>query len=248
MKREKTVLITGGNSGIGFATAQQFLNNNYNVLISGRNEQALVQAKEKLGNDHVSTYIADVAKLGDLDSLYTKIDADGFKLDSLVVNAGVSIAAPLDFIDENHFDLQIDINFKGSLFTFQKALPLMEAGATVVFITSIVNQAASPPFSVYAASKGAVASMVNTLAVEVIGRKIRVNSVSPGPIETEIFDKMGMEEAQMKGVKNSICEKSPCGRFGKAAEVASAVYFLCSEQSSYIVGHELVVDGGMSLL
>ncbi|MCJ8271493.1 MAG: SDR family oxidoreductase [Psychrosphaera sp.] len=248
MKREKTVLITGGNSGIGFATAQQFLNNNHNVLISGRNEQALAQAKENLGNDNVYTYLADVAKLDDLDSLYSKIDADGFKLDSLVVNAGISTAAPLDLIDETHFDLQIGVNLKGALFTFQKALGLMDGGATVVFITSIVNQAASPPFSVYAASKGAVASMVNTLAVEVIGRNIRVNSVSPGPIETEIFDKMGMEEAQMAGVKTMICEKSPSGRFGKAAEVASAVYFLCSEQSSYIVGHELVIDGGMSLL
>ena len=248
MKREKTVLITGGNSGIGFATAQQFLNNNYNVLISGRNEQALVQAKKKLGNDYVHTYIADVAKLDDINSLYVKIADDGFKLDSLVVNAGVSMAVPLDFIDEAHFDQQISVNLKGALFTFQKALPLMDGGASVVFITSIVNQAASPPFSVYAASKGAVASMVNTLAVEVIGRNIRVNSVSPGPIETEIFGKMGMEAAQMEGVKNSICEKSPSGRFGKASEVANAIYFLCSDQSAYIVGHELVIDGGMSLL
>jgi NAD(P)-dependent dehydrogenase (short-subunit alcohol dehydrogenase family) len=248
MGNDKTVLVLGANGGIGYATAQRFVVEGYNVIIHGRNKEALDQAKSRLASDRVSVVTADMGKLTDLTNMYNQLEADGVKLDSLVINAALASPMPFDLVDEANFDLQINVNLKGAFFALQKALPLFNEKSSAVFVTSIANQASSPNFSAYAASKGAVAAMIKTISAELIGRGVRVNAVSPGPIETPMFDKLGIEEADKKGLMDMISERSPMGRFGKPEEVAESIYFLCSDASSYTTGVELCCDGGMSTL
>lgn len=243
----KTALITGGNSGIGLATAKLFLEQGARVAITGRNPDALAQAKQVLGED-VLTLRCDASKVSDIDDTMATLQSGWGKIDILVVNAAIAGPAPFEFISEAHFDALTSVNFKGAFFTIQKALPLLSSSASVIVTTSISNQIGSPNFSVYAACKAALRSLVQTLALELITRGVRVNAISPGPIMTPMWGKFGLPDAAVQAIQGEVTNKSPSKRFGDSEEVAKTALFLASDDSSYIVGQEIAVDGGMSVL
>ena len=243
----KVALVTGGSSGMGLASAQLFAEHGARLVVTGRDPAALAAAASLLGEDALAVS-SDAADLAQIDALMTTVKAHHGRIDVLFVNAGVARAAPIEQVTEADFDAQLDINLKGVYFTIQKALPLMAPGASVILTTSITNQLGSPNFSVYAASKAALRSLVKSLGLELIGRGIRVNAISPGPIATPMFDRLGLPDALAETKKRAIAEKSPSKRFGVASEIASCALFLASDDSAYIVGEEIVVDGGMSLL
>ena len=243
----KVAVITGGNSGIGLAIAQEFTRQGANVVIFGRNAQTLDEAIEHIGNGTLAVQ-GDVTQLADLDRLYQEtIDRFG-KIDILVANAGIAKPAPLDLTDEALFDLTSDVNFKGAFFTVQKALPHLNDGGSVIFTTSAGNVKGMPDFSVYVATKAAVRSLTRSFSAALLPRGIRVNALSPGPIETPIFGRMGLPQEAMAGIAEQISEMTPIKRFGKPEEMAKAALFLASSDASYVVGSELVADGGMSQL
>lgn len=243
----KNILITGGTSGIGLATAKLFRDEGATLIVTGRSEEGILRAREELGAD-VLVLGSDAGNLGDIDSLMTQVKEHLGKLDVLLVNAGVAKAAPIEHVSESLFDDIMGVNFKGVYFTVQKALPLFSANASVIVTTSITNQLGSPHFSVYGASKAALRSVVQSLGLELIERGIRVNAISPGPITTPIFDRFGLPGEVVNAIKGEIERKSPIKRFGTPDEVAKVALFLASDDSAYIVGEEIVVDGGMSLL
>jgi NAD(P)-dependent dehydrogenase (short-subunit alcohol dehydrogenase family) len=243
----KTALVTGGNSGIGLAIANRFRLEGASVAITGRNQGSLKEAQETLGAETVAVQ----SNAGDLDDIarLAKTIGDRFqRLDILVVNAGVAHAAPFDLVTPEQFDDVARVNLRGVFFTIQKMLPLMTQGGSIIVTTSITNQMGSPNFSVYAACKAGLKSLVQTLGLELIGRGIRINAISPGPIETPMFGRLGLPPEMAQGIKAQISAKSPIGRFGDPDEIARSALFLASNASSYVVGQELVVDGGMSLL
>lgn len=243
----KTALITGGTSGIGLATAQLFQAEGASVAITGRSPASLTQAREILGSNAV-VYASDTGNTIDIDTLVADLGHRFDGLDLLVLNAGTAAPAPLEGVSETAFDEALAINFKGVFFTLQKALPLLRAGSSVVVTTSITNRLGSPNFSVYGACKAALRSLVASLSLELIPRKIRLNAVSPGPIATPMFDRLGLPPEVSAAIQHDIAQKSPSGRFGAPDEVARTILFLASDEASYIVGQEIVVDGGMSLL
>lgn len=243
----KTALITGGNSGIGLTTAKLFLAQGARVAITGRNAAALKQAVESLGGD-VLALQCDAGKVSDIEEAMATLKSRWGQLDVLVVNAAIAGPAPFEVVSEAHFDELASVNFKGVFFTVQKALPLLSPQSSVIVTTSISNQMGSPNFSVYAACKAALRSLVQTLGLELIGRGIRVNAISPGPITTPMWGKFGLPDEATQAVKDEVQRKSPLKRFGESEEVAQVALFLASADSSYIVGQEIVVDGGMSLL
>lgn len=243
----KVALVTGGSSGMGLASAQLFAEHGAQLVVTGRDPVTLARAASLLG-DGALAVASDAADLAQIDALMATIKARCGRIDVLFVNAGVARAAPIDQVTEADFDAQVGINLKGVYFTIQKALPLMAPGASVILTTSITNQLGSPNFSVYAASKAALRSLVKSLGLELIGRGIRVNAISPGPIATPMFDRLGLPDAVADAKKRAIADKSPSKRFGAASDIASCALFLASDDSSYIVGEEIVVDGGMSLL
>lgn len=243
----KTALITGGSSGIGLAAARLFLEQGAQVAITGRDAATLEQARQSLG-PQVLALRCDTANVSDTEQLMATLKERWGQLNLLFVNAAIAGPAPFEAVTEAHFDDVSNINFKGAFFTVQKALPLLSNPASVILTTSIANQMGSPNFSVYAASKAALRSLTQTLALELIGRGIRVNAISPGPIQTPIWGKFGMPAEMAQAVQDEVQRKSPAKRFGESDELARAALFLASEDSSYMAGHELVVDGGMSLL
>ncbi len=243
----KTTLITGGTSGIGLATAKMFLAQGARVAITGRSAEALTQAAENLGGE-VLTLQCDSGKVSDIEATMASLKERWGHLDVLVVNAAIAGPAPFEFVSEENFDALSSVNFKGVFFTVQKALPLLSTQSSVIVTTSITNQMGSPNFSVYAACKAALRSLVQTWGLELIGRGIRVNAISPGPITTPMWGKFGMPDEALSAVKEEVQRKSPIKRFGESDEVAQVAVFLASAESSYIVGQEIVVDGGMSLL
>jgi NAD(P)-dependent dehydrogenase (short-subunit alcohol dehydrogenase family) len=243
----KTVLITGGNSGIGLATAKLFREHGARLIITGRDLASLAQAKTILG-DNTLTIQSNAGKLADIESLMQRTQEQFGHLDILFVNAAIAQVAPFEFVSEEQFDDMVTTNLKGVFFTIQKALPLLKKNSSIIVTTSIVNQMGSPNMSVYAACKAALRSLVQTLGLELIGRGIRINAISPGPIDTPIFGRFGLPDEVEQGIKAEITNKSPMKRFGAPEEVAKVALFLASEDSSYIVGDEIVVDGGMSLL
>jgi NAD(P)-dependent dehydrogenase (short-subunit alcohol dehydrogenase family) len=240
----KVAVITGGNSGIGLATAKRLHDEGARVAISGRSQKTLDDAVKQIGNGLVAVK-ADVAKLADLDKFYATVAQKLGKIDVLFVNAGVAKFVPVGQADEVHFDEIFDINTKGAYFTIQKALPFLNDGASIVLNTSVAGIKGTPNASVYSATKAALRSFSRTLAAELVERGIRINSVAPGPIETPIFDRVGLSKDQVEEFSSTILAKVPLKRFGKAEEVASAVAFLASSDASYITGVELYVDGGM---
>ena len=243
----KVAVITGGNSGIGFATAQAFAGLGAKVIISGRDEAALEKSVAQI-NGEVHAVRADVTRVSDLDNLFEQTEQTFGRVDILFINAGLVIFNPLGDMSEENFDTVMNTNFKGAYFTVQKALPHLNDGASVILNTSINAHIGMPGSSVYAASKAALSSLIRTLSAELLERKIRVNAVSPGPVETPIFGKLGMDEAQTQEMAAGILEQIPIGRFGKPEEIASIVAFLASDDAPFIVGTEITADGGMSQL
>ena len=243
----KVALVTGGNSGIGLAIAREFAEQGADVVVFGRNAETLDEAVRSIGNGTLGVQ-GDVTRLDDLDRLYQETVARFGKIDILVANAGIARPAPLDLTDEALFDLTSDINFKGAFFTVQKAVPHLNDGASIILVTSAGNVKGLPNFSVYVATKAAVRSLARSFSAELLPRGIRVNALSPGPIETPIFGRMGLPEEAMDGIAAKMTEMLPIKRFGKPEEMAKAALFLASSDSSYVVGAELVADGGLSQL
>ena len=243
----KNALITGGNSGIGLATAKLFRDHGARLAITGRDPISLEQARVMLGEDVLAVQ-SDAGKLNDIESLMFQTGEHFGQLDILFFNASSAYAAPFELVNEAEFDEMAAVNFKGIFFTIQKALPFLSNGASVIITTSITNQMGSPNFSVYGACKAAQRSLVKSLGLELIGKGIRINAISPGPIDTPMYGRVGLPEGVEQMVKSGILNKSPIKRFGLSEEVAKVALFLASDDSSYIVGDEIVVDGGMSLL
>jgi NAD(P)-dependent dehydrogenase (short-subunit alcohol dehydrogenase family) len=237
----KVALVTGGNSGIGLATAKEFAREGARVVITGRDARTLDAAAREISGE-VLALRSDAARLSDIDKLYAAVGERFGRLDVLFVNAGVAQFAPVEETDEELFDQIMDINFKGAYFTVKKALPLLADGASVVLNASVVAHVGFPNSSVYSASKAALLSLVRTLSADLAGRGIRVNAVSPGPVETPIFGRTGLPEEAKQGFG----EQVPLKRLGRPEEIAKAVLFLASSDSSFLVGTEIVADGGVS--
>lgn len=243
----KVAVITGGNSGIGLATAVEFARQGAKVVITGRDEKTLAEAERKIGGE-VLAVRADVGKLTDIDKIYDAVRERFGKIDVLFVNAGIGIFKPIETITEEDFDLQMNVNLKGAFFTIQKALPLFNDNASIVLNTSINAHIGMPNSSIYAASKAAVISFARTISGELVGRGIRVNALSPGPVETPIYNRWGLSPEQLKEITENIKSQIPLGRFGQPEEIAKAALFLASSDSLFILGTEIIADGGMSQL
>ena len=242
----KVALVTGGSSGIGLATAQLYAAEGATVFITGRRREELDAAVKLIGPQAVGVQ-GDVAKLADLDKLFDIIKTKAGKLDIVFANAGSGEFVKLGDITEAHFDKYFGINVKGVLFTVQKALPLMPDGAAIVLNASIVATKGLPAFSVYSATKAAVRNFARSFSVDLKDRHIRVNVVSPGVVVTPAYKKeLGMTEEQIKGFVDQAVANIPLGRTGTPEEIAKAVLFLSSDDSSWITGIELFVDGGMA--
>jgi NAD(P)-dependent dehydrogenase (short-subunit alcohol dehydrogenase family) len=242
----KIAVITGGSSGIGLATAKRFVEEGAHVVIAGREEKELKKAAALIGRN-VTTVAGDVSNLEDLDRLYAVVKEKHGHIDILFANAGAGTIAPLEKATEAHFDQTFDVNVKGTFFTVQKALPLFKNGGSIILTSSVTNVLGSPGFSAYAASKAAVRNFARAWTMELKDRKIRVNSMSPGPTETGALEKTtGLTPAQAKQAAAQYATQIPMGRSGKPEEIADAVTFLASDESSFITGVDLAVDGGMA--
>jgi len=239
----KVAVVTGGNSGIGLATAKRLQEEGAKVAIAGRSRKTLDDAVRSIGNGVVAVQ-ADVAKLTDLDKLYAEVSKKLGKIDVLFVNAGVAKFAPLAETSESLYDENFDINIKGAYFTIQKALPFLNDGASIILNTSAAGSTGNPGASAYSATKAALRSLARTAAAELVGRGIRVNTVAPGPIVTPILGRTGLPKEAIDEFTKRIVERVPMKRFGQPEEVAGAVAFLASQDASYITGVEINVDGG----
>jgi NAD(P)-dependent dehydrogenase (short-subunit alcohol dehydrogenase family) len=241
----KIAVITGGNSGIGLATARRFVAEGAHVFITGRRKAELDAAVTEIQSGTVGVQ-GDVSNLADLDRLYETVSQKAGRVDVLFANAGLGEFLPLGMITEEHFDKTFGVNVKGTLFTVQKALPLMPDGASIVINGSIASIKGMPAFGVYSATKAALRSFARTWAVELKDRKIRVNVVSPGTIMTPGFKSAGLDDEQIEQIEAQAAATAPLGRVGTTDEIAKAVLFLASDDSSYVNGVELFVDGGVA--
>jgi NAD(P)-dependent dehydrogenase (short-subunit alcohol dehydrogenase family) len=240
----KVAVITGGSSGIGFATAEQFVSEGAYVYVTGRREAELNSAVTKIGKN-IAAVPGDVSSLEDLDRLYAKIAEEKGRVDVVFANAGIgNQMAPLGSITEEQIDRTFSVNVRGLIFTVQKALPLMHKGASIILNASSASIKGIGSLSVYAASKAAVRSLARSWTADLNGRGIRVNAVSPGYTETSIFETLDWSKEQFEEVKASITKKIPLGRWAHSAEIAKVAVFLASDESSYVAGIELFVDGG----
>jgi NAD(P)-dependent dehydrogenase (short-subunit alcohol dehydrogenase family) len=243
----KVAVVTGGNSGIGLSTAQAFIKDGAEVVIFGRDQNTLNAAVETLGTK-ASGFRGDVTSPDDLAKLKAHVEKKHGALDILFVNAGVAEFRPFEMSDAAHFDKLFDINVKGAYFTVQTLLPLFKQGGSIILTTSGANETGYPNMSVYAATKAALRSFARTLSAELVGRGIRVNAVSPGPVATPIMARSGLTPEQIEGFGKMITEQVPLKRVGQPDEIASAVRFLAGAESSFVVGTELVADGGLTQL
>jgi len=241
----KVAVITGGNSGMGLATAQLFAKEGAKVVITGRRQKELDEAVESIGAN-AEGVLGDVSKLSDLDKLHDHVKAKYGRVDVIFANAGLGSLAPIDQVTEAQFDETFNVNVKGAYFTVQKLLPLVPDGGSIILNASIASSKGMEAFSVYSATKAAVRSLARTLTTDLKARKIRVNAISPGPIDTPIFGKTGLTDEQIEGFKSGITSQVPLGRIGLSEEIAKPALFLASDDSSYISGIELTVDGGMA--
>lgn len=243
----KTVLVTGGSSGIGLVTAQAFLAEGARVVITGRDPQALERARSELGSDvlAVRNETGTVAAARDL---ARTLEEAGIRLDAVFVNAGVAKFASLAEADETLWDLIFDSNVKGVFFQLQALAPLLNRGASIVLNGSINAHIGMPSTAIYAASKAALISFAKTLSAELLPQGVRVNVVSPGPVATPLYNKLGLDAQALDSAAENIRSQVPVGRFGEPREIAATVLHLASSESAFIVGTEIIVDGGMSQL
>ena len=242
----KIAVITGGSSGIGLGTAKRFVEEGAHVVIFGRREKTLQEAAADIGKN-VTTVMGDVSRLEDLDRLYAVVKEKHGHIDILFANAGAGTVAPLAAANEKHFDRTFDVNVKGMFFTVQKALPLFKDGGSIILNSSVSNVLGLPGFTAYAASKAAVRNFARGWTMELKDRKIRVNSMSPGAIDTPaLATTTGLSAEQAEQAVAQFTSQIPLGRRGKPEEIAAAVTFLASDESSYITGVDLAVDGGMA--
>ena len=241
----KVAVVTGGSSGIGLATAERFAAEGAHVFITGRRQAELDAAVSQIGKN-VSGVQGDVSNLADLDRLYATVNRQKGRVDVLFANAGLGEFVPLGQITEAHFDKTFGVNVKGTLFTVQKALPLMPDGGSIVMNGSMVSMKGWPAFGVYAATKAALRSFARTWSVDLKSRKIRVNVVSPGTVITPGYKNAGLSDEQIAKIEAEAAAATPLGRVGTPEEIAKAVVFLASDESSYVTGIELFVDGGLA--
>lgn len=242
--KDKVAVVTGGNSGIGLATARAYVREGAKVAITGRSDATLKAAQKELGPD-VLAIKADFSKVAEIASAMDRIKERFGRIDALFVNAGIGKFVPFEEVTEASFDETMATNLKGAFFTVQKAVPLFSKGAAVVLNASINAHLGMPGSTVYGASKAAVVNLAKTLSADLLARGVRVNVVSPGPVATPILDRMGFPEEQTRQLKDQITQRVPLKRFGQPDEIAAAVLYLSSSESSFVVGTELVVDGGM---
>lgn len=245
--QNKTALITGGNSGIGFATAKEFLDQGATVIITGRSQAALDEAKKAL-NGRVHAILSNTSNLGDIRALSKQVQQITPKLDVVFINAGIGKFAPIEAVTEEHFDEQFNINVKGAYFTIQELLPLINDGGSIILNTSVSAHMGMATSSVYSATKAALLTLARTLSSELLPRRIRVNAISPGPVATPIFGKLGVSAEQVNEMKTHIQGQVPIGRFADPAEIAKVATFFASDDSTFVLGAELIADGGMITL
>jgi NAD(P)-dependent dehydrogenase (short-subunit alcohol dehydrogenase family) len=243
----KVAVITGGSAGIGLATAKLFAAEGAKVVITGRNTANLNKAVDEIGHDSIGVP-GDTSNLKDIDRLYATVKEKAGNIDILIANAAVYVLSPLADFTEELFDKQSDINFKGTFFTVQKSLPYLNDGAAIVLLSSVVNEKGIPNHSSYAATKAAIRSLGRSFAAELIGRKIRVNVLTPGPIDTNVFDQVTSSREEAEAFKASMGEFTPIKRVGTPKEVAAAALYLSSEDSAFMIGAELLLDGGLRSL
>jgi NAD(P)-dependent dehydrogenase (short-subunit alcohol dehydrogenase family) len=241
----KVAVITGGSSGMGLATAKLFVKEGAYVYITGRRQKELDEAAREISKN-VTAVQGDVANLADLDRLYAVIKEKHGRMDIVFANAGAGELVPLGQITEQHFDKLFNINVKGLLFTVQKALPLMRDGGSIILNGSIAGYTGTEAFSVYSATKAAVRSFARSWTNDLKARKIRVNTLSPGPVDTPIFNSIGVTQDEVEKVKQGFAAQVPLGRMGRPEEIASVALFLASDDSSFVTGIDLTVDGGMA--
>jgi len=245
--KNKVAVITGGSSGIGLATAKKFVAEGAYVFITGRRQAELDKAVKQIGS-HVTGVQGDISNLQDLDKLYAKIKAEKGSIDIVVPCAAYVEIVPTMGVTSEHFDKTFNINAKGTFFTVQKALPMLNEGGAIVVVASGIHQKGVPIYPTYAASKAAVRSFVRTWAADLMSKKIRVNSVSPGPIETPFIDGQTKSEEQAKAMRARFIQITPMGRLGEADEVANAILFLASSDASFTTGADFPIDGGATQL
>jgi NAD(P)-dependent dehydrogenase (short-subunit alcohol dehydrogenase family) len=242
----KVALVTGGSSGIGLAAAKAFAREGAQVAVTGRDEGTLKNAEKEIGSGALAIR-ADAARIADLDAAMAKVRDQFKRIDALFVNAGIGKFVPIAEVTEAMFDEIVTINLKGAFFTVQKALPLMARGSAVVLNASINAHIGLPGTTVYGATKAAVVNMAKTMSADLAERGIRVNAVSPGPVETPIFGRAGISSEQSRQTKEWLQNQTVVKRMGEPDEIAEAVLYLSSDVSSFVVGTELVIDGGMTI-
>ena len=238
----KVAVVTGGNSGIGYASARKLKQEGAEVVITGRSPEKVQAAAEELG---VRGLVADVTSLPAIDGLVEEVGSEFGGVDILFVNAGIFQPAPVGQVTEEMFDHQMGINFKGAVFTIEKFLPILNDGASIINLSSVNAYTGMPNTAVYAASKAALNSYTRTAATELAPRRIRVNAVNPGPVATPIFSKTGMPQEQLNGFAEAMQNRVPLKRFGQPEDIANLVAFLASDDASFITGGEYNIDGGI---
>lgn len=242
--KDKIALITGGNSGIGYATAKELKEQGATVIITGRRTEAVEAAAREIG---VTGLVADQSKVSDIADLANRVQQQFGKIDILFINAGILGMTTIELATESLFDEVMAVNFKGAYFTLNKFIPILNDGASVIFLSSNVASMNHIASSIYSSGKAALNSVMRIAALELAPRKIRVNAVSPGPTETEILNKAGFDAASLTQVKENILTRVPLARMGTAPDVGKMVAYFCSDAASFITGAEVVMDGGMSL-
>ena len=242
----KIALVTGGSSGIGLATAQEFVQQGAFVYITGRRQSERDKSVRAVGGSQLKAIRADVSNLQDLDRLFAQIKQEKGRLDIVFANAGAVSSAPIGAITEEHYEQIFNTNVKGVLFTVQKALPLIPTGGSIILSASVAGSKGMPAFSVYSATKAAVRSFARSWTADLKDRGIRVNVISPGPIRTPIFEGLADTEEQKQGIVQTLTSMVPLGRMGQPEEIGKAAVFLASDDASFVAGAELFVDGGLA--
>lgn len=244
--QNKVAVVTGGNSGIGYATAHELVKQGARVVITGRKPEAVEEAAKELGNGTIGL-VSDQSVLPEIDVLVEKVNDAFGRVDILFINAGVAAMAPFEAISEKQFDDNMDTNFKGAFFTLQKFLPLLKQGSSVTFLSSVNAFTGMPNTAVYGASKAALNSLTRTAAYELAPKGIRVNAVCPGPVNTPLFGKVGLSQEVIEQFAGAMQQRIPLKRFGASEDIAKLVSFLSSDDASFITGSEYVIDGGINL-